>query len=164
MTEKQIVILCGIPCSGKTHSIGEIVSKYLSLVCGNKELKVLSKDHIRDRFSLKSYDFESESKVTQIYERFLNEALEDKNVCSIILDNTHCSTKQLRKLVNNFERDGHYVKIVFYDCSLIKAYYRNIVRFIETKVWTPVSFINRMHKNYKSIEQEEFGTYILELK
>jgi tRNA uridine 5-carbamoylmethylation protein Kti12 len=152
-----ILILSGIPCSGKT-------THAKSFLINSPETVLLSRDAFRKKYNLYDYSPESESKVAEYYSQKLHTVINDPAVDFIIIDNTHCSNKELQSLINQIETcdvKGHYIILEFFDCSLFKAMYRNIKRWIYTSKWTPFSFIYNSYKRYKKIDQDYYNLYLL---
>ena len=139
---KEIVILCGIPCSGKS-SWARTTSEIYSHM-------ILSRDDIRDSISIRNYVYtkENEDSITKTFNFWFDEYI--KNGCDIILDNTHCKEKYIQEWINKKPKD-YSLRIVFFPVSLWKAYYRNVVRYISTGKWIPFKVINDMKKNYDKI-------------
>ena len=154
--KKQITILVGIPCSGKSFWIVDYV-KDKSL----GDFVILSRDIFR------KYYFGSNYKQNQKGELFIslkyNEELEKwlfkSDVKEIILDNTHCNEKYLNKIINEY-CVSYQIKIIKFDCFLFKAYYRNIIRYFKYGRWVPFKIINSMYKNYKNINFNKYNKFL----
>lgn len=146
---KQIYVLVGISYSGKTSWIKHF-EKYKLM-----DAKVLSRDDIRDKYKLHQYTTESESKVTEYFDKLLNEAILDDKIQNIVLNNTHCKTKYIEYIVNSLGHDNTII-IIFFDIPLYKAYYRNIIRWFKTDKWIPFKTINDMYKSYNKIDKEYY--------
>ncbi len=161
---KTIRILVGIPCSGKsTYSRKEY------LITGNTQ--VISRDWIRENdsfFGLDNpyiYSKYNESKVTKIYDRILNQyidvhSLNAEPLFTIILDNTHCKEKYIDEIITKYGNKCH-IEIKFFEISLLKAHYRNIIRRFRTGKWIPIKVMNTMYKNFNKINRNKYKQYII---
>lgn len=150
---KTIRILVGIPCSGKsTYAEYEYVNDLLSFS--------ISRDDIRDIENLHQYTKESENKVTEIFhksmETYLRYLTDD---LILILDNTHCKEKYIDNIINNYS--NYNIEVKFFDISLLKAHYRNIIRYFKTGKWIPIKVMNDMYKNYKKINKQKYAKYTI---
>lgn len=133
---KKILMLIGIPASGKSTWANDYVQK------NEKWIKV-SRDNFRDMFK-------SSRKLSPKEEKLISHSL-DKSVeqglkmgFNIIIDNTNLKLSHINEFVNKFK---YYADIEFrvFDISLSKALERDNNR--EHKVGKEV--INRMYNNYK---------------
>lgn len=144
---KEIIILCGIPTSGKST-----FALYQQKI--HKHI-ILSRDNIRDKFFGKDYvhSRKNEEEITKIFNTWYNKYVKEEK--DLILDN--CHTKEV--YLDNWLRQcpkGYTMRIVFFDISLWKAYYRNIVRWILTGKWIPFKVLNDMKKNYDKINKSKY--------
>ena len=155
---KKIIILVGIPCSGKstyTKTLSKSFDKYTVII---------SRDNIREfgwlfkqpyKFSKKNEDL-----VTQEFNRIFNLWLEPKRECSAIcLDNTHVKEKYIDSIIT--EHLDCIIEVKFFDTSLLKAHYRNIIRYITTGKWIPISVMNNMYKSYNKINKQKYAKYMV---
>lgn len=151
--KKTIEILVGIPCSGKSS----YVAKKLSL----GENISLSRDEYRLHYLPKNYkhNFKGEELITKLYDLDLQNLVAGGNY-DIILDNTHCKEKYIDEIIKKYSNDIN-VKIRFFDISLIRAHVRNILRYLKTSKWIPITIINNMYKNYNKINREKYGKYMV---
>lgn len=146
----EIIILCGVPCSGKStwaNTYQEIHGH-----------AIISRDDIREEFWEKySYTDSNEARVTKIFDRYLRQRIE----CShdIILDNTHCSEKYLDAEIKR-KPVGYTLRIMFFNCPLWLAHYRNIIRWATTGKYIPIKVINNMKKNYDKIQRDKYDLYM----
>lgn len=142
----NIVILVGIPCSGKSTWARNF--KY-----------VVSRDTIREYLFGKNYkqNFDSEKLVTSNFNEMLDSYIEYIKE-PIILDNTHCKKAYIDEILKRYSKQN--IKIKFFDVSLPKAYYRNIKRWIFTGKWIPFKVIDQMYKNYKKINKKDYEQYL----
>lgn len=149
----KILILSGIPCSGKTT-----YAKKLQKLSG---YQIISRDDIRMRLFGKRYKQNSNGEfiVTREFEKLLfNAALADKDT---ILDNTFCKERYINEVL---ERCGVFknaqICIKFFDISLGVAYIRNVLRYLKTGKYIPRSVIKNMYKNYKKIKKEQYADLV----
>lgn len=145
----EIIVLCGVPCSGK--------SSWASIHQEIYGHAIISRDDIRAEF-WEDYKFSTynEARVTTIFNHYLNQRITTN--CSVILDNTHCSEKYLNAEIKRKPED-YTLKIIFFDCPLWLAHYRNVIRFVTTGKWIPVKVINNMKKNYDKIQKDRYEQY-----
>ncbi len=149
---KEIIILCGIPCSGKTTWRSEKMKQPFT--------RCVSRDDIRsETFPGKYvYSSRSEDKVTAIQNARLKMLIIHPNVKTIIIDNTHCKEGYLDKLITDYSKNNT-IKIKFFYVPLWRAHYRNIVRVLMTGKWIPFGVINTMYKNFNKIDKSKYGKY-----
>lgn len=151
---KTIEILCGIPCSGK--------STYANDYYNNNFVFSISRDDIRESYHFNSpyvYSKQNENKVTEIFNKYCNCKLNDKNFSIIILDNTHCKEKYIDEIIKQYS--NHNIVIKYFDISLFKAHYRNIIRYFKTDKWIPIKVMNQMYKNYNKINKQKYEKYMV---
>lgn len=144
---KEIIILCGIPTSGKST-----FALYQQKIQGHI---ILSRDNIRDKFFGKNYVYskQNEEEVTKIFNMWYNKYVKEGR--SIILDNCHTKEVYLDNWLKQVP-EGYTMRIVFFDIPLWKAYYRNIVRWILTGKHIPVKVIKDMKKSYDKINRKKY--------
>ena len=149
---KQIIILCGIPCSGKSTFAKQ---QY------NFTTDIVSRDTIREKLAGKFYKFSSrfEDLVTNNFNFTLKTLINDLTTEVIILDNTHCKEKYINEIIKKYSE--HNIKIKFFDISLWKAHHRNIIRYFKTGKWIPIKVINQMYKNYNKINKQKYEKYLV---
>lgn len=149
---KKIRILVGIPCSGKSTYIHVNYITHL-------DTYYISRDEIRDVFKLHQYTKESEQKVTDLFKMQLSNYLSAPHILTIILDNTHVKEKYIDSIIT--EHLDCIIEIKFFDVSLLKAHYRNIIRYITTGKWIPISVMNNMYKSYNKINKQKYAKYMV---
>lgn len=143
----EIIVLCGIPCSGKSTW-----AKYQNEIHFRS---TISRDHYRcvEGDGKYKFDYKLEDRVTEICNTFYKNYT---SVCfDIIIDNTHCSEKYLDYEIKR-KPEGHTLRIIFFDCPLWKAYYRNVIRYFKTGKWIPFSVIRNMKRNYDKIDKKKY--------
>lgn len=152
----KVIILCGIPASGKSTWTKNHISN------NSWTTKSISRDDIRDQFFDQPYIYTkgTEDLVTNIFNEQLNSYI--NTGYNIILDNTHARERyldgQLKLILENEEvqRKEYSVYIKFFDVPLWKAYYRAIIRKIKTGKDVPLKVIRDMHRNYKKIDRNKY--------
>lgn len=144
----EIVVLCGIPCSGK--------SSWASTVQEILPYRIISRDTIRTQQAGGNYVYNqrNENRVTAIADAQYDLAVQAKR--DIILDNTHCKPGYLDIAIKH-KPAGYSLKVIFFDCPLWKAYIRNVKRWLQTGKWIPVKVIKNMKKNYDKIDQSKYA-------
>lgn len=152
---KTIEILVGIPCSGKsTYAWIETNSKPL--------IASVSRDEIREKHWAKGtyiINKENEKIVTEIFNNKICYLLNSDFYIKIILDNTHCKEGYIDEIIQKYGKQYH-IKIKFFECSLIKAYWRNIMRYFFDKKWIPFTIINNMNRNFNKINRKKYAKYL----
>lgn len=149
---KEIIILCGIPCSGKSTFRNEEMKKTFT--------RCVSRDDLRAEIFPGKYKFSSdkEDKVTEFEGFRMKSYTNTPSVKRIIIDNTHCKEKYLDNLITKYGKNNT-IRIKFFYISLWKAHYRNITRFIGTGKWIPIKVINTMYKNFNKINKSKYERY-----
>lgn len=153
---KTLEILCGMPCSGKS-TYCKTIPRHL-----NNYGVSLSKDSIRERSYLfkqpYTYSKENEEKVTKEFDKqidfWINEC---DNFHVIALDNTHCKESYIDNIIKKYPK--HTIKIKFFEISLLKGHYRNIIRYFNTGKWIPIKVMNTMYRNYNKINKKKYEKY-----
>ncbi len=149
---KVIEILVGIPCSGKSsYSIDQ--TRWLNI-------ERVSRDDIREyEIFNQPYKFSknNENKVSEILNQELQKHLLSRFTDTVILDNTHCKESYIDKIISN--NLTFIIVVKFFDISLCKAHYRNIVRYFKTGKWIPINVMNSMYKNYNKINKKKYEKY-----
>ena len=159
---KTIRILCGIQCSGKSTYCEKL--DYFN----KRHSVVISRDYIRENYFEKPYIINNfnENRVTKIFNDELNQWLNlySRNaepLWTIILDNTFCKEKYIDEIISKYG-NVYNIEIKFFDISLIKAHYRNIIRRFKTGKWIPIKVLNQFYRNYKKINRNKYKQYIIE--
>lgn len=129
----KIIILRGIPLSGKSTFAGEMKEQGYTII---------SKDKIRDLLLGKDrkFSWENEKKV-DYFQKYLLETEFTLN-SNIVVDNTHLNGKTFRRVLAIIP--SHYqIEVKLFKISLNKAYWRNITRYIKTGRWIPFKVIKQ---------------------
>jgi len=144
----EIIILSGIPCSGKSS----FAKNYRYAHC----YYIISRDDIRASFFMTPYvhTHENEKEVTRVFDKHLDLSIGCK--LNIIIDNTNCKEKYINELIKKCPK-GYTVRVMFFDCSLIKSYIRNIRRYLKTGKWIPFRVIRDMKRNYDKIDKTKYA-------
>ena len=157
---KTIEILVGIQCSGKSTYCKDKWN--LANNSDNIEYPVtLSRDNIRETNQFSQpyvYSKYNEDIVTDIYNAQLRFALRQTLRDVILLDNTHCEEKYIDDIISKYGKDNKII-VKFFDISLSKAQYRNIIRYFKTGKWIPIRTINQFYKNYNKINKKKYEQY-----
>lgn len=143
----EILILSGIPCSGKSSWVRTHQQIYPSVV--------ISRDTIRETAFKQPYVYtnQNELEVTRILDYQFNKYT---NWCrDVIIDNTHTKESYLNEWIKR-KPEGYTLRIIFFDCPLWKAHIRNVLRFLKTGKWIPIKIMNQMKKNYDKIDRKKY--------
>lgn len=154
MNRKNIIILCGPSCSGKSTWTKEFVK--------NNKLSIsISRDQIRlDKFGPNyKFIYHGEEIVTSIFNYALESYLQfnDEN---IILDNTHIRERYIDEIITKYG-NKHNIKIKFFIEPYWLLFIRNILRFFKTKRWTPIKVLKDQFDNFNKIDKVKYNNYIL---
>lgn len=159
MKKKEIILLVGIPNSGKSTFTNEYLSK-------NDWSRSISRDTIRAlHFGVDyKFDYNTEEIITVYYnellERYLSNNTGFAKYTTIILDNTHIRERYIDEIIETYGKSFD-IKIKFFDCSLTKAHIRNVIRYFKTGKWIPLKVINNMEKSYWKINRMKYVKYII---
>lgn len=160
MVDKTIIILVGIPCSGKSSWVAKLIAYEEP-----NTVAVVSRDAIRQsEYFPKPYTFTrtNEGLVTDLFNVDLNNKLREPFVQYIVLDNTHCKEKYIDEINIKYGKTYH-IAIKFFDCSFQKAWIRNLVRRVVSMnpyKWIPYKIMIDMERNYKTINKEKYGNLL----
>lgn len=151
---KTLEILCGIPCSGKS-TYTEHAHRH------GKHVQSVSRDELREVMYGKKYKFskQKEDNITEVFDRCVNNSLDNKYIERVILDNTHCKEGYIDSIIKKYPQ--HTIKIKFFEISLLKAHYRNIIRYFNTGKWIPIKVMNTMYRNYNKINKKKYEKYYI---
>lgn len=129
-------ILIGMPTSGK------------STWAKKQGLPIISCDQIR---KTNNYNFHTQTTEKLVWEEFyMRLPLFTK---SFIVDNTNCKLTYINKIKGCLGKDFE-IEYIWFDISLWKAYYRNIVRYLVSGKWIPLKVLNSMFVNYNKLKKE----------
>lgn len=160
--KKKIIILVGIPCSGK--STWANMFKYANAYIGYKTgvTEIISRDSIRLQLFGKNYKQhgEAEKRVTSTFNTLLHNRLSSHTCNIVVLDNTHCKESYISDIVYRY-KDNYNIRVKFFDIPLWKAHWRNITRYLTTGKWIPIKVINQMYKNYNKINKQRYAEYMV---
>lgn len=157
----NVIILCGIPTSGKSTWAKKFQSMQYYPGDDFRSYRIVSRDVIREQCFKQPYQItkENENEVTRIFDKMITDCIKLKK--PIILDNTHCKEAYLKAALKTFAGTGYAIKIKFFDLPLWKAYYRNIKRRLLTGKWIPVKVIKAMKTNYDKINRKNYDQYAI---
>lgn len=159
-----LIILCGIPCSGKSTWTESMINRLYEHY-GSAPVIVISRDEIRESLfdmSKYRYDNEREKLVTDRFYKQLSQAVTLKHAV-IILDNTHVKPARINVYLQSFKSmiDNKTMKVYvkFFDIPLWKAKLRNIWRNFRTGKHIPNSVMNAMYSNYIKLDKSKYKDY-----
>jgi len=135
-TSRKVIILVGIPCSGK------------STWARKQNLPILSCDSIREEIKEgKKYFFNrvNEDITWGLFYHYVSEMKTD-----FIVDNTNCKQSYINKIIECLNPEYTWeIEIKYFSVSLYTAYYRNIIRYMKTGKFIPLQIIKNFKKNYE---------------
>lgn len=142
----EILVLSGIPCSGKSTFRNNPIYKDHVVIC---------RDDVREKYWGRNYSYtdQNETKVSTICENTFDFAVGEKK--NIIIDNTHCKEQYL-KLWIEARPSNYMLKIYFFEVPLWLAYIRNVGRWLKCGKWIPFFIIKNMKKNYDKIDKKKY--------
>ena len=154
---KQLVVLCGIPGSGKSTWAKTKNGKYL---------KIVSRDAIR--FSLIGENDEYFSKETEVFNTFINEikkALKEEEILTVIADATHINQASRTKLLRALGKSLKDVEVVgmYFDANENLAIEHNEERK-GTRTFVPHAVIRRMACQFEAPTEKEGFDKIYNIK
>ena len=146
---KTLIVMCGIPGSGKSTWIKNHINSFKGSV------KVVSRDTIR--FNLVAEDEEYFSKEKEVFSTFISEIKDGLNNNDYtIADATHLNEKSRAKLLHALGKSINSIQIV---CLVIKNDLKNAIdqneNRINTREYVPISAIRRMNSQYVQPTLEE---------
>lgn len=138
----KCIILVGAPTSGK------------STFANKTNMYIVSRDKTRLKMygQIVNYKVMDERKVTIEFNRELEMATQVD--VDIIVDNTHLRAKYVHDVMRRIPL--HYdVELKFFRISLLKAMYRNIIRWCFTRRWIPIDYLRQCIENFEIIKNNE---------
>lgn len=107
----------------------------------------MSCDDIRKEMFGKNYKFTKENE-DKVWNKFYDSVeLNSYLSYDFIIDNTNCREKYINKIKSLLSPDCK-VEIKYFHISLWKAYYRNVMRWMNTGKWIPFKVIKNMKRNF----------------
>lgn len=141
MKIKHCSILIGIPTSGKT-----------TYALKQRQI-ILSRDNLRESYFGKKYkqNNNSEKIITDKFWEHFNKICRSEQ--NFIIDNTNCNEKYLNEYCHALDTYGYSYSFKYFDISLKKAFYRNIIRWIKTGKYIPFNVIKNMKKRFDKLKR-----------
>lgn len=148
----ELILMCGIPASGKSTMIKQEVEKLHS------NYRIISRDAIR--FSMVSSDEDYFSRETEVFDRFIkqiNNALSFE-IEHIYVDATHVSKGSRHKVLSKLTiPPGVNLRVVVMTIPVHVALNRNANRQGRARV--PDIAVRRMFKGFEMPQLDEFEEY-----
>jgi len=154
---KELIILAGLPCAGKSTKVVELLAE--------GEATVISRDDLLLEYGAEKYGLEGYSDIwaamTQEDQEMVNKLLAQKiseaavSADRVIIDMTMLSRDIRKGMMDNFPEFS--VKITGFVVSFPTILERNQKRFEETGKSIPVEVLQNMWQRYElpSIEEDE---------
>lgn len=142
------IILCGIPCSGKTSYIESLPHSFYPI----------SREQIKEKQFGKGI-LAGEEGITNYYNRTLSAFIKHNH--NIVVSNTHCQKVYIDAMLERFEGLDYIVKIKFFDIPLWQVYIKNLWRYITAGKYVPWTKLRNAYKNFKKIDRSRYSQYIL---
>lgn len=137
--KKLIVFLCGIPASGKSTYAHYIQDGYTKEI-----VSIIGRDLIRKEFDYKI----SEEDINLHFNEKLYNALKDKKIKIILIDNTNVRQKYIKEIIAtclSYENESEFA-IKIFDTPYEECLKRNDLRIGMEKV--PIDAMERMKNNF----------------
>lgn len=145
----EIVILSGIPGSGKTTLCKKFpFNKYAILSRDNIRYNVMTSAGITYKHTKKNEE-EVDKWFDHLYE------IETSEGNNIILDNCYCKEAYIQAEIKR-KPANYTLRIIFIDCPLWKAYIRNVWRFLWEGRLVPFKVIRQFKKNRDKINKKKY--------
>jgi predicted kinase len=147
--EQEILILRGVPASGKSTFCDEMLKTHL-------HFKRISRDEFRSMLDNYSHDFNLENAINKLMESSLKILL--KAGYSVVIDNTNLRPKYVKDILKIRDSVGKKIKVRLksFDVTLDEAIERDSKR--KRKVGAEV--INKMYAAYKSTSHRQMEDII----
>jgi len=155
-----LIILSGIPCSGKS-TWAQGMEQYLYMKYEGIPIITISKDAIRAAKFGKDYKINpnSEKLVDTEFFKQLSVAASFREAV-VIIDNTHCKEKFLDGYLTTFRsmflKGKAQIYIKFFEVPLWKAQWRNIIRWIRSGKYIPYGMMKILYRNYHRIDKTKY--------
>jgi predicted kinase len=127
---KAVLLMCGLPGSGKSTWIKENKLEPYSISRDN--LRLLYYGPLYNKYGLESMPYASEKLVYEEYMRIVEMRM--RNNSFIVLDNTHLKVSSINSIVNLAEYYGYKVFIKVMDTSVTECLRRNKAKEYYKKV------------------------------
>jgi hypothetical protein len=158
-----LIIMSGIPCSGKDHWINSMEEKLYN-EHGEAPVITICRNRIRDAKYGKTYIFskEREEAITKEFYKQLGIASTFKKAV-IILNSTHCTEYSIDRYTTVFRgmlKSGEMSMFVkFVDVPFWKAQLRNIWRGLTTGYKIPFGAMKSFNKTYNKIDRTRYKSF-----
>jgi tRNA uridine 5-carbamoylmethylation protein Kti12 len=164
MQEKDdivIIILSGIPCSGKSTWADLMSYKMCNDKDNSRIVGKISREGIREKLIKTKGNNVTVAEVNSMFYKTLGKAATLKNT-TLIVDDLHITEKEIDKYLAIFrslvESGNGKVYIKFFNVSLWKALWRNFWR----KNSIPSKWIIRYYKMYKLLKQDKYKNILFD--
>lgn len=150
--EKELIILSGIPCAGKTTWARDFIKHKQDGI-----VAYISKDKLRkEQYGDNYRHSRDKEKFIKLLERdLIDKYINHPTIQYIIVDNTHCKHKYFDYLIQTYGKKVR-TSILFFDIPLRKAYYRNIIRYFKSSKWIPFRDMKKLYQNYKELDRYKY--------
>lgn len=134
---KHLILLCGIPASGKSTFAHKCIER------ATDKVVYISRDEVR--FSIVKEDEEYFSHENEVFKTFINkinEALADETISAIYVDATHINERSRNKTLDALNLKDVIITVIDFDEPVEVCLERNENR--EGRAYVPKSAIRRM--------------------
>ena len=149
----EVIILSGMPCSGKSTWVNNYLLNPKNLY---KSIFVLSRDSMRIALYGKKYrqNIKDEVLITVKFNETLYDLLKEDNV-TIIIDNTNCKEGYIDSFIKKCKNTN--ITIMFFEVSFLTAMWRNITRYFNEGKWIPLNVMIRMKRQFNKIDKKKYA-------
>lgn len=153
--KNKIILLCGIPCSGKTTWTKQYLKDNTNTIRVNRDdLRVM----LRDQGFV---DKPLEDIISAVQSLIVCEAQVEK--IDVIIDATNCKLKYLQSWVDTFEHIFD-IRVKLFEIDRGEAYSRNSKRYQDgIQSLVPINVIDNMYNNLQELKKNfDFEKYKLD--
>ena len=136
---KKLIIISGVPGSGKSTFIKEHFTTDNAIIISRDEIRFGMLEDGEDYFA-------HENEVITLWLEKITNAINNPEVEDIYIDATHLTEKSRAKVLNKLPKGDYFITTVFFDVPLETCIKRNDNR--SGRAFVPHSVIRRMYTSY----------------